>query len=118
MVQDRGDQLSDGDEVARDVMDAPGPPDVTKDRRYHGGAPDRLDDDALAERTDEERVDAGLADYAPGDVPAATDDPVDVDVTDTQQYRDEQVEIDEETRRGDLASGERPDFPPSSYPGS
>jgi hypothetical protein len=118
MAQDRGDQLSDGDEVSRDVMSAPGPPDVNRDRRYHGGAPDRLDDDALAERTEEERVDAGLADYAAGDVPAATDDPVEVDVTDTDQYRDEKTEIDDEVRRGELASGERPDFPPSSYPNS
>jgi hypothetical protein len=118
VVQDGGNQLSDGDEVYRDVMSAPGPPDVNRDRSYHGGAPDRLDDDALAERTDEERVDAGLADYAPGDVPAATDDPVEVDITETAEYQAEQTEIDEETRRGELSSGERPDFPPSSYPGS
>lgn len=118
MTQDGGSGLTDGEEVRADVMAAPGPPDVHKDRRYHGGAPDRLDDDELAERTDEERVDAGLADFAPGDVPPATDDPVPVDVTDTDQYRDEKEEIDRETRAGLLPSGERPDFPPSSYPSS
>lgn len=116
MTQDGGSGLSDGEEVRADVMAAPGRPDVHKDRRFHGGSPDRLDDDQLAERTDEERVDAGLADFASGDVPPATDDPAPVDVTDTDQYRDEQEEIDRETRAGTLSSGERPDFPPSSYP--
>ena len=62
-----------GDDVRDDVLSAPGPPDVRKDRRQHGGSIDRLDDDALAARTEQERVDAGLADYAPGSVPPATD---------------------------------------------
>jgi hypothetical protein len=35
--------------------------------------PERLDDDALERATQEERVDAGLADYAADDVPPATD---------------------------------------------
>ncbi|NKX56444.1 hypothetical protein [Arthrobacter mobilis] len=39
----------------------------------HAGMPDRLDDDALAEATEQERVAAGLQDYAPGQVPPATD---------------------------------------------
>lgn len=39
----------------------------------HGKMPDRLDDDALAAATEQERVDAGLADYAPSRVPPATD---------------------------------------------
>ena len=39
----------------------------------HAGMPDRLDDDALAAATEQERVDAGLADYAPSQVPPATD---------------------------------------------
>lgn len=64
-----------GDEVRDDVLAAPGPPDVHRDRREHGGAPERLDDDALAARTGQERVDAGLADYDPDSVPPATDDP-------------------------------------------
>lgn len=115
MAQDGGNEPSSGEEVLEDVMAAPGPPDVRRDRRFHGGAPPRLDDDALAERTEEERVDAGLADFAPDDVPAATDDPVPVDVTETEQYLDEKAEIDKETREGILPSGERPAFPPSSY---
>ena len=39
----------------------------------HAGEPERLDDDALAAATEQERVDAGLIDYAPDQVPDATD---------------------------------------------
>ncbi|GGG63758.1 hypothetical protein GCM10011374_29060 [Kocuria dechangensis] len=39
----------------------------------HAGMPDRLDDDALAAATEQERVAAGLQDWAPGQVPPATD---------------------------------------------
>jgi hypothetical protein len=112
------DDLSNGEEVRDDVMSAPGPPDVRRDRREHGGASERFDDDALAERTEAERVDAGLDAFNPDDVPAATDDPVPVDITETAEYQDERTEIDKEARDGELASGERPDFPPSSYPNS
>src|SRR5215204_2887976 len=106
-------------EVLDDVMAAPGPPDqeLHRDRREHGGAADRLDDDALAERTQQERVAAGLADYDPDTVPPATDDPVPVEFTGTDVYRQEVEEIDREVGDGRLPAGEqRPDFPPSSYP--
>jgi hypothetical protein len=39
----------------------------------HAGQPERLDDDALEAATEQERVDAGLSDYAPDQVPDATD---------------------------------------------
>lgn len=39
----------------------------------HAGMPETLDDDALAAATEQERVAAGLQDYAPGQVPPATD---------------------------------------------
>ena len=111
------DDLTDGDEVRDDVMSAPGPPDVRRDRREHGGASERPDDDALAERTEAERVDAGLDAYDPDDVPAATDDPVPVDITETEQYQDERREIDREVDEGLIAGGnERPEFPPTRYP--
>jgi hypothetical protein len=113
------DDLRSGDEVRDDVLSAPGPPDVRRDRREHGGAPDRLDDDALAERTEQERVDTGLEDYDPNAVPPATDDPVPVDITETREYQDEKAEIDAEVDKGLLSSGgERPDFPPTRYPDS
>lgn len=62
--------------------DAPNLDDVTEpeadalpDPIYqgHAGEPGRLDDEALAAATEQERVAAGLADYAPGQVPPATD---------------------------------------------
>jgi hypothetical protein len=39
----------------------------------HAGMPETLDDDALAAAAEQERVAAGLQDYAPGQVPPATD---------------------------------------------
>ena len=47
----------------------------SRDRHEHGGASMRPDDEALARRTERERVDAGLEDYDPNDVPLATDTP-------------------------------------------
>ena len=44
-----------------------------RDRHQHGGASDRLDDDRLARLTEEERVEAGLDDFDPDEVPPATD---------------------------------------------
>jgi hypothetical protein len=85
-----------------------------RDRRYHGGAPQRLDDDKLAEETEDERVDAGLDAYNPDEVPPATDplppgtpEPK-PDIRDTPEYREELRE----------AAAERPDaegFPPTRY---
>src|ERR1700722_18384722 len=48
-------------------------PEFHRDRRQHGGAAQRLDDDKLAELTEDERVEAGLDDFNPDEVPAATD---------------------------------------------
>lgn len=112
------DDPRSGQEVLDDVLAAPGPPDLElhRDRREHGGAADRLDDDMLAERTAQERVDAGLADYDPDDVPPATDDPVPVDLTETREYREVAEEVDREVADGRLPTGERPVFPPSRYP--
>jgi hypothetical protein len=42
-----------------------------RDRRQHGGAAQRLSDDQLARLTEEERVEAGLDDYDPDEVPPA-----------------------------------------------
>jgi hypothetical protein len=54
-----------------------------RDRREHGGAPMRVDDDELARRTEQERVDVGLDDYDKDDVPPATD-PVPEDLTESE----------------------------------
>ncbi len=99
-----------------DVMSAPGPPEVTRDRRDHGGAPSHPDDDALAERTEQERVDAGLIDYDPDDVPPATDDPVPTDVTETDVYQEELTEARRESKAGEvLLEDGVEDMPPTSY---
>jgi hypothetical protein len=43
------------------------------DHREHGKAPAHLNDEQLARRTEEERVQAGLDDYDPDEVPPATE---------------------------------------------
>ncbi|MEX5260199.1 hypothetical protein [Kocuria sp. CPCC 205263] len=56
-----------------DVIEPEG--DALPDPIYqgHAGMPEHLDDEALAAATEQERVAAGLTDYAPGQVPPATD---------------------------------------------
>jgi hypothetical protein len=44
-----------------------------RDRAGHGKQPPRLDDDDLERRTEHERVELGLDDYDPNEVPPATD---------------------------------------------
>jgi hypothetical protein len=97
-------------------------PEFHRDRREHGGAPQRLDDDLLAEIAEDERVEAGLDDFNPDEVPPATD-PLPSDVPTPRPnprqgtvYREEQAEI-----RREEAAGELPDidedhpFPPTRY---
>ena len=67
------------------------PSEFHHSRREHAGEIDRLNEDQLAELTEEERVDAGVAAYDPDEVPPATDDPVPTDVTDSPVYQDAQV---------------------------
>ena len=43
------------------------------DQSGHGKMPEEIDDDAFQRAAEQERVAAGLADYAPSDVPPATD---------------------------------------------
>ncbi|MDT4937128.1 MAG: hypothetical protein QOG80_799 [Pseudonocardiales bacterium] len=47
--------------------------DAPRDRHWHGKQPPHLNDDELQHRTEEERVELGLDDYDPDDVPPATD---------------------------------------------
>ncbi len=95
-----------------DVPDDPG----RRDRREHGGAGARPDDDALAERTASERVSLGVDDYAPDDVPAATEADEGPEITDTEQYADELAEVREQREAGQLrVEGDEEPFPPTSY---
>jgi len=59
-----------------------------RDRREHGGSPQHLDDDQLARLTEEERVEAGIDDYDPDEVPPATDAPPQQDVTQTEEFQE------------------------------
>jgi hypothetical protein len=89
---------------------------VRRDRREHGGASARPDDDELANRTERERVEAGLEAYDPQDVPPATDvDPV-FDVTTTDEYIEEKAEARRQSEEFELypIDDEHP-FPPSHY---
>jgi hypothetical protein len=87
-----------------------------RDRREHGGAPQRLDDDQLARLTEEERVAAGLEPYDPDEVPPATDDPPLPDVTQTDAYQEERAEVRREYEKDEIrVKGERDPFPPTRY---
>ena len=87
-----------------------------RDRRFHGGVPAHLDDEELARRTAQERLDAGVADYDPDDVPPATDDPVPFDPAfDTVEQDIESVTARQEAE-GETAplTPDNP-FPPTRY---
>ena len=97
-------------------------PHIHHDRREHGGAPQRLDDDELAEIAEDERVAAGLDDYNPDEVPPATEPlPPGVptprpDVRQGVEYREEQAEIRRQEQADELhdPSAEEP-FLPTRY---
>jgi len=90
--------------------------DVHKDRREHGGAPRRVDDDALASRTEDERVEAGVADYNPDDVPPATDVDPDYDPLKDEQFLEERGVFRRQEAAGDVypITEEHP-YPPTRY---
>jgi hypothetical protein len=97
-------------------------PEFHRDRREHGGALERLDDDLLADITEDERVEAGLDDFNPDQVPPATDPlPPDIpeprpDVRQGNEYREERAEISREEKAGELHDPDADDpFPPTRY---
>jgi hypothetical protein len=61
------------DPSADDVLEPVEDPGLHHVRSEHRGMPLRPDDDELAQAVERDRVAAGLADYAPSDVPPATD---------------------------------------------
>jgi len=93
------------------------PEALHRDRREHGGASQRPDDDRLARLTEEERVAAGLDAYDPDEVPPATDTPPQPeDITQTEQWQEERAEIRREYDKDELlVKGERDPFPPTRY---
>jgi hypothetical protein len=87
-----------------------------RDRREHGGASQRLDDDRLARLTEEERVEAGIDDFDPDEVPPATDAAPPFDITQSDIYQEERAELRREADKGELeVENERDPYPPSHY---
>ena len=88
-----------------------------RNRREHGGEIDRLDPDQLDRLTEEERVEAGVDDYDPDEVPPATDTPpLTDDVRQTEVYQEERAEFRREYEKGELHPiDEDHPFPPTRY---
>jgi hypothetical protein len=87
-----------------------------RDRHEHGGSPQRIDDDRLARLTEEERVEAGVDDFDPGEVPPATDAPQKFDVYEGDEFQEARAEIRREYDKDELrVEGERDPFPPTRY---
>jgi hypothetical protein len=88
-----------------------------RDRREHGGSPQRIDDDQLARLTEEERVEAGVDDFDPDEVPPATDTPPqEFEVTQTDVFQEARAEIRREYDKDELrVAHERDPFPPTHY---
>ena len=93
------------------------PAEFHRDRREHGGASQRLDDDQLAELAEEERVEAGLDDFDPDEVPPATDTPPEpTDIRETEAYEEERAELRRQIDKGEIREpSERDPFPPTRY---
>jgi hypothetical protein len=88
-----------------------------RDRREHGGASQRPDDDRLARLTEEERVAAGLDAYDPDEVPPATDTPPQPeDITLNEDWQEERAEVRRQDDKGELGPvDEDHPFPPTRY---
>ena len=87
-----------------------------RDRREHGGASARPNDDELALRTERERVEAGVQPYDSEDVPPATDAPLPFDLTETDTYQEIAGIGARQEDEGETTplSAEHP-FPPTRY---
>jgi hypothetical protein len=87
-----------------------------RDRREHGGASQRIDDDRLARLTEEERVAAGLDAYDPDEVPPAADAAPAEDITLDEDYQEEQAEFRRQEDKDELGHiNEHHPFPPTRY---
>ena len=91
------------------------PAEFHRNRREHGGASQRLNDDQLAELTEEERVAAGIDAYDPDEVPPATDTPPDPeDPRQDEVYEEERAELFREIDKGEFQAAPAPDSSASS----
>ena len=101
----------------RDQNEDEFPAEFHRNRREHGGASQRLDDDQLAELAEEERVDAGLDAYNPDEVPPATDtEPDPEDPRQDEVYEEERAELFRQIDKGEFREPtEKDPFPPTRY---
>ena len=83
-----------------------------RDRRFHAGSPAHLDDDELQRRTAAERAEAGVTDYDPGAVPAATDEAVPYDPA----FDTDAQDIEGVTARQEAEGETTPLSPDNPYP--
>jgi hypothetical protein len=91
-------------------------PEVRRDRREHGGAGGHPDDDALARRTEQERVDAGLDAFDPDDVPPATDEAPAYNANEDEANQEAAAEVRREEAEGELYPlTEKHPYPPTRY---
>lgn len=93
------------------------PERLYRDRREHGGASQRPDDNRLARLTEGERVAAGLDAYDPDEVPPATDTPPQPeDITQNEDWQEERAEFRRQEDRDELGHiNEHHPFPPTRY---
>jgi hypothetical protein len=91
-------------------------PTQHRDRREHGGASDRPNDDLLALRTERERVEAGLEPYDSDDVPPAADATVPYDPDQDEIVQGiEAVGARQEDEGETVPLSEDNPFPPTRY---
>jgi hypothetical protein len=69
----KGEPIDHDKPTLRDVLAPELDPGLPKDPSVHGGMPLKEDDDALALAAERDRVAAGVAPFAPDEVPPATD---------------------------------------------
>jgi hypothetical protein len=93
------------------------PAEFHRNRREHGGAAQRLNDDQLAELAEEERVEAGVDDFDPDEVPPATDTPPEPeDIRQTEIYEEERAELRRQIDDGEFREpSDKDPFPPTRY---
>jgi hypothetical protein len=107
MTEQDPDQLPDDDQL---------PEDFHRSRRDHPGKLERLDDDQLARLAEEERVEAGIDDYDPDEVPPATDEPPEPDLAQSEVFQEARAEIRREYDKDELTlEHERSPYPPTRY---
>jgi hypothetical protein len=108
------DLFDDDDPLNHGPLDDDEEPEL-RDRREHGGA-GRPDDEELARRTEEERVDSGVDAFDPDSVPPATDEEPEYDPALDEELQEERGVARRQQSEGELYPlDEDHPFPPTGY---